>query len=60
MKFSRGDGRAGRDFRFEPARRGGPTFPLPMSNPKIPKFPRILTTTVGSYPIPDWLAALPS
>ena len=22
--------------------------------------PEILTTTVGSYPIPDWLAALPS
>src|SRR5262245_980914 len=22
--------------------------------------PGILTTTVGSYPIPDWLAALPS
>src|SRR6516162_4580539 len=22
--------------------------------------PRILTTTVGSYPIPEWLAALPS
>jgi 5-methyltetrahydropteroyltriglutamate--homocysteine methyltransferase len=22
--------------------------------------PRILTTTVGSYPIPDWLAASPS
>ena len=22
--------------------------------------PRLLTTTVGSYPIPDWLAALPS
>ena len=22
--------------------------------------PAILTTTVGSYPIPDWLAALPS
>src|ERR1043166_2424807 len=22
--------------------------------------PRILTTTVGSYPIPDWLIALPS
>src|ERR1043166_9176162 len=22
--------------------------------------PRILTTTVGSYPIPDWLATLPS
>lgn len=26
----------------------------------IPKSPRILTTTVGSYPVPDWLAALPS
>jgi 5-methyltetrahydropteroyltriglutamate--homocysteine methyltransferase len=26
----------------------------------IPSKPRILTTTVGSYPIPDWLAALPS
>jgi 5-methyltetrahydropteroyltriglutamate--homocysteine methyltransferase len=25
-----------------------------------PSAPRILTTTVGSYPIPDWLAALPS
>lgn len=24
------------------------------------KEPRILTTTVGSYPIPDWLVALPS
>ena len=22
--------------------------------------PSILTTTVGSYPVPDWLAALPS
>src|SRR5262245_54657641 len=22
--------------------------------------PRILTTTVGSYPVPDWLAALPN
>src|SRR5881275_155509 len=22
--------------------------------------PRILSTTVGSYPVPDWLAALPS
>src|SRR5512134_3382957 len=22
--------------------------------------PRLLTTTVGSYPVPDWLAALPS
>ena len=28
--------------------------------PAIPKSPRILTTTVGSYPVPDWLAALPS
>jgi 5-methyltetrahydropteroyltriglutamate--homocysteine methyltransferase len=27
---------------------------------RLPKSPRILTTTVGSYPIPDWLAALPS
>ncbi len=28
--------------------------------PRLPKGPRILTTTVGSYPVPDWLAALPS
>lgn len=28
--------------------------------PAIPKAPRILTTTVGSYPVPEWLAALPS
>lgn len=27
---------------------------------ELPKGPRILTTTVGSYPVPDWLAALPS
>ena len=26
----------------------------------MPKQPRILTTTVGSYPIPDWLTASPS
>ena len=26
----------------------------------IPTEPAILTTTVGSYPVPDWLAALPS
>jgi len=26
----------------------------------LPKSPRILTTTVGSYPVPEWLAALPS
>jgi 5-methyltetrahydropteroyltriglutamate--homocysteine methyltransferase len=31
-----------------------------MSTPSIPKSPRILTTTVGSYPVPDWLVALPS
>lgn len=32
----------------------------PLSSVRIPKSPRILTTTVGSYPVPDWLAALPS
>src|SRR5262245_37706816 len=26
----------------------------------LPDSPRILTTVVGSYPVPDWLAALPS
>jgi 5-methyltetrahydropteroyltriglutamate--homocysteine methyltransferase len=26
----------------------------------MPASPRILTTVVGSYPVPDWLAALPS
>jgi 5-methyltetrahydropteroyltriglutamate--homocysteine methyltransferase len=26
----------------------------------LPESPRILTTVVGSYPLPDWLAALPS
>ena len=31
-----------------------------MPNTNIPKSPRILTTTVGSYPVPDWLSALPS
>jgi len=29
-------------------------------NPPIPNTPAILTTTVGSYPVPDWLTALPS
>jgi 5-methyltetrahydropteroyltriglutamate--homocysteine methyltransferase len=29
-------------------------------NTLLPSSPRILTTTVGSYPVPDWLAALPS
>lgn len=28
--------------------------------PPMPTPPRIRTTTVGSYPVPDWLAALPS
>lgn len=28
--------------------------------PGVPRSPQILTTTVGSYPVPDWLAALPS
>jgi 5-methyltetrahydropteroyltriglutamate--homocysteine methyltransferase len=27
---------------------------------KLPKSPRILTSTVGSYPVPAWLEALPS
>ncbi|MAS96998.1 MAG: methionine synthase [Verrucomicrobiales bacterium] len=27
---------------------------------KVPDSPSILTTTVGSYPVPDWLVALPS
>ena len=27
---------------------------------RIPNSPGILTTTVGSYPVPDWLSALPS
>lgn len=41
-----------------------PHHPHPIRQPfmahKIPSSPRILTTTVGSYPVPDWLAALPS
>ncbi len=36
----------------------GPSrVPISMNPPTTP---RILTTTVGSYPVPDWLAALPS
>src|SRR5207248_11043976 len=31
-----------------------------MSEISMASGPAILTTTVGSYPIPDWLAALPS
>ncbi len=30
------------------------------AGPGLPKSPRILTTTVGSYPVPEWLQALPS
>ena len=33
--------------------------PVRSDRPRQPT-PRILTTTVGSYPVPDWLAALPS
>jgi 5-methyltetrahydropteroyltriglutamate--homocysteine methyltransferase len=32
----------------------------PGNDRQSPPTPRILTTTVGSYPVPDWLAALPS
>ena len=31
-----------------------------MTKPSLPDSPRIQTTTVGSYPVPDWLAAAPS
>ena len=31
-----------------------------MNDRTIPDHPRILTTTVGSYPVPDWLSAAPS
>ena len=31
-----------------------------MNPSPIPTEPKILTTTVGSYPVPDWLSALPS
>ncbi len=31
-----------------------------MRTSSIPSSPRILTTTVGSYPVPDWLNVLPS
>lgn len=31
-----------------------------MKTCKVPTKPAILTTTVGSYPVPDWLSALPS
>ena len=34
--------------------------PSPAPLPTAPPAPRILTTTVGSYPFPTWLAALPS
>ena len=31
-----------------------------MSRRALPTGPRILTTTVGSYPVPNWLNALPT
>ena len=31
-----------------------------MYDQTVPYEPRILTTTVGSYPVPDWLAAHPT
>src|SRR3989442_3409700 len=35
--------------------------PTPLRTRGLPlPTPRILTTTVGSYPVPDWLPALPS
>ena len=40
--------------------RAGRTQKAAMERLALPAEPRILTTTVGSYPIPDWLTALPS
>jgi 5-methyltetrahydropteroyltriglutamate--homocysteine methyltransferase len=38
-----------------------PSHASPIVNQQLAwTFPRIATTTVGSYPIPDWLAAAPS
>src|SRR5260221_456725 len=36
-----------------------PVYAFPMQANAVDS-PRILTSTVGSYPAPDWLAALPS
>ncbi len=33
---------------------------MPIPPQSIPKQPQILTTTVGSYPVPDWLVQAPS
>src|SRR6266496_1600458 len=33
---------------------------VPSTGPLMSSEPAILTTTVGSYPVPDWLPALPS
>src|SRR6516165_8858893 len=33
---------------------------VPSTGPPMSSEPAILTTTVGSYPVPDWLPALPS
>lgn len=47
----------------QPAAASGGKSPATAPAPQrqtLPASPRILTTTVGSYPVPDWLAALPS
>ena len=38
----------------------GTQFEELRSGQKMPEEPAILTSTVGSYPVPDWLVALPS
>src|SRR6187401_1317449 len=45
-----------------PARRDSPGFRkvTAIADNSVDTSPRILTTTVGSYPVPDWLTALPS
>ena len=47
------------------AKTSGPLFAEDLQQPMkpntaLPSSPAILTTTVGSYPVPDWLSALPS
>lgn len=41
-------------------RRDRPTANLDQVTDPLSSFPTIATTTVGSYPVPDWLAASPS
>src|SRR5262249_27713176 len=45
-------------FRNNPPGRGGPSAGA--RKREQPMSPRILTTLVGSYPLPDWLVANPS